>query len=133
MFLMDWYLSVFTKALPLEVAAQVWDMYLYEGEVYMLCVALGILKMFAPSLSLYGVEKISPFLLHLPENIKIEELFTFINQIHIPLKQYEKVRRKVCDLLLILCLTRLFLTFISFLCFLSTSLSSLFYLVPLLV
>jgi hypothetical protein len=95
MFLMDWYLSVFTKALPLEVAAQVWDMYLYEGEVYMLCVALGILKMFAPTLSLYGVEKISPLLLHLPENIKIEELFIFINQIHIPLKQYEKVRRKV--------------------------------------
>lgn len=97
MFLMDWYLSVFTKALPLEVAAQVWDMYLCEGEVYMLCVALGILKMYAPTLSLYGVEKISPFLLHLPEGIKVEELFTYISQIHIPVKQYEKVRKKMME------------------------------------
>ncbi len=48
MFLMDWNLSLFTKALPLEVAAQVWDVYLYEGEIYIMFVGLGILKMFAP-------------------------------------------------------------------------------------
>lgn len=48
MFLMDWNLSLFTKALPLEVAAQVWDVYLYEGEIYIMYVGLGILKMYAP-------------------------------------------------------------------------------------
>ena len=48
MYLMDWNMALFTKALPLEVAAQVWDMYLFEGEMYIMCVGLGILKMFAP-------------------------------------------------------------------------------------
>ncbi len=48
MFLMDWNLSLFTKALPLEVAAQVWDVYLFEGEIYIMYVGLGILKMYAP-------------------------------------------------------------------------------------
>ena len=48
MFLMDWNMALFTKALPLEVAAQVWDMYLFEVEMYIMCVGLGILKMFAP-------------------------------------------------------------------------------------
>ena len=48
MYLMDWNMALFTKALPLELAAQVWDMYLYEGEMYIMCVGLGILKMYAP-------------------------------------------------------------------------------------
>ena len=48
MFLMDWNLSLYTKALPLEVAANVWDVFLYEGESFLVCVGLGILKMYAP-------------------------------------------------------------------------------------
>lgn len=36
------------QTLPLEVAAHIWDVYLYEGEMYLMCVALGILKMYAP-------------------------------------------------------------------------------------
>ena len=36
---------------------------------------------FSYSLSLYGVEKISPFLLHLPESIKSEELFNYVSQV----------------------------------------------------
>lgn len=81
MFLMDWNMALFTKALPLEVAAQVWDMYLLEGELYIMCVGLGILKMYAPKLSTLGVEKISPFLLHLPERISPEELFLNVSQV----------------------------------------------------
>lgn len=97
MFLMDWNLSLFTKALPLEVAAHVWDIYLFEGEMFILCVGLGILKLYAPILSTFSVEKISPFLLHLPENIKSEELFASINQINISKKHYEKIRRRMIE------------------------------------
>lgn len=69
------------KALPLEVAAKVWDIYLCEGEVYILCVGLAILKQFAAKLATYSVEQILPFLLHLPENIGSEELFANIAQV----------------------------------------------------
>jgi hypothetical protein len=39
---------IITQTLPLEVAAHIWDVYLYEGEMYLMCVALGILKLYAP-------------------------------------------------------------------------------------
>lgn len=94
MYLMDWHLSLFTKALPLEIATKVWDAYLCEGEVYVLCVGLGILKMFAPKLSTFSVEKICPFLLHLPETIKSDELFANVAQISISKKHYEKIRKR---------------------------------------
>ena len=35
------------QTLPLEIAAHIWDVYLYEGEMYLMCVALGILKLYA--------------------------------------------------------------------------------------
>ena len=69
------------QTLPLEVAAHIWDIYLYEGEMYLMCVALGILKMYAPRLSTFTLEKVSTFLLHLPEDIKPEELFHNIAQV----------------------------------------------------
>lgn len=94
MYLMDWHLSLFTKALPLEIATKVWDAYLCEGEVYVLSVGLGILKMFAPKLSTFSVEKICPFLLHLPETIKADELFANVAQISISKRHYEKIRKR---------------------------------------
>jgi hypothetical protein len=97
MFLMDWYLSLFTKALPLDTATQVLDCYLCEGEVYLLCVALGVLKMFAPRLSALSFENISDFLLHLPANTHAEELLEHVAQISrkIPAAMYAKTRDKM--------------------------------------
>jgi hypothetical protein len=46
-----------------------------------MCVALGILKLYAPKLSTFALEKVSTFLLHLPEDIKTEELFLNISQV----------------------------------------------------
>lgn len=72
-----------------------WDGYLYEGEAYILSVGLGILKMYAAMLSTYTFERISPFLLHLPEDIKADDLFNNVAQINISKKHYEKIRRRM--------------------------------------
>lgn len=40
-FLMDWTLTVFAKALPICVAARLWDMFVCEGEVFIIRAALG--------------------------------------------------------------------------------------------
>jgi hypothetical protein len=82
--------------LPVEIAAHIWDIYLYEGERYLLCVTLGILKMYAAKLSMMKVEKISPFLLHLPNDINSEQLFYNISLIKITKSNYEKIRLKKC-------------------------------------
>eukprot|EP00741_Cyanophora_paradoxa_P019365 tig00021127_g18693.t1 len=44
MYLVDWLLTLFSKALPFEMACHVWDCYVLEGETFMYRAALGVLK-----------------------------------------------------------------------------------------
>jgi len=52
--------------------------------------------MYAAKLSMMKVEKISPFLLHLPSDINSEQLFYNISLIKITKSNYEKIRLKKC-------------------------------------
>lgn len=46
-FLLDWALTLFSKAMPINVAARLWDVYLLEGEIFFIKACLGIyLSMF---------------------------------------------------------------------------------------
>jgi hypothetical protein len=92
-FLLDWHLTIFSKALPLEIAARIWDCYLHCGEVYILRASLGLLRLFARRLSSLGMEKIIPFLAHVPEDELIaSELISNIEQIKISPEKYRNIR-----------------------------------------
>lgn len=96
MYLMDWNLALFSKALPLETAARIWDCYLVEGDVFIMRAALGILRMFAPKISQQNeVEGIMKILMHLPEDINSDELILNISQIKISSRKYEKIRTQI--------------------------------------
>jgi TBC1 domain family member 14 len=41
MFLMDWTLTLFAKALPISVAARLWDVYVLDGDVFIIRASLG--------------------------------------------------------------------------------------------
>ena len=90
MFLMDWHLTLFAKALPLDVAARVWDCYLAGGELFFLRCALGILRLYAPHLCQINMEEQMAFLTHLPMELKAEDLLTSIEQIQISERKYKK-------------------------------------------
>ena len=92
MFLMDWNLSLFSKALPIEVAARLWDCYLLEGEVFIIRAALGILKTYAARLAKRSLEGIMELLLHAPQDVCGDELMKNIEDIKIT--NYEQVRAK---------------------------------------
>ena len=44
MYLLSWLLTLFSKNIPLEVAARIWDGHLIFGEAYLVCACLGVLK-----------------------------------------------------------------------------------------
>ena len=92
MFLLDWYLAMFTKALPLEVAARVWDCYLAEGELFGLKISLGILRLFAAKLCNLRTEGIMAFLVHLPEDVDADKLLQSAHSIAISQGHFERVR-----------------------------------------
>lgn len=41
LYLLDWVYSVFAKAMPLDVACRVWDVFLRDGEEFLFRAALG--------------------------------------------------------------------------------------------
>lgn len=52
MYLLDWFLTLFSKSLPLDVATHLWDIYIFEGQAFLFRAALGLLKYIqAPILS----------------------------------------------------------------------------------
>jgi hypothetical protein len=56
MFLMDWVLTGFSKAAPMDVAARVWDAFLMYGDYMLFRAALGILKLCRPALLQHDFE-----------------------------------------------------------------------------
>jgi hypothetical protein len=44
MYLLSWLLTLFSKNIPLEVAARIWDGHLIFGEAFLVCACLGVLK-----------------------------------------------------------------------------------------
>lgn len=92
MFLLDWYLAIFTKALPLEAAARVWDCYLAEGELFGFKICLGILRLFAAKLCNLRTEGIMSFLVHLPEDVDSDKLLASAQSIAISQSHFERVR-----------------------------------------
>lgn len=98
MYLMDWNLALFAKALPLEAAARIWDCYLVEGEVFIMRAALGILRMYAETLCKKDLEGIMVLLVHIPEDINADDLMlTHIAQIKIDPKRYARVRARLSN------------------------------------
>ncbi|KAJ8895209.1 hypothetical protein PR048_000534 [Dryococelus australis] len=44
LYLLDWLYTVFAKAMPLDVACRVWDVFLRDGEEFLFKTALGELQ-----------------------------------------------------------------------------------------
>lgn len=44
MFLIDWFMTLYSKCLPIDVASVVWDLFLLDGEVVLYCTALALLR-----------------------------------------------------------------------------------------
>ena len=84
-FIVDWYITLFSKSLPLDVVARIWDGYLVHGRLYMYSCTIGILIYYEQELLNSDYEGIMKFLTHLSsstnqfENLDIERLFSIIN------------------------------------------------------
>lgn len=72
-----------------------WDCYLLAGEVFILRGSLGLLRLFAARLSSLSMEKILPFLAHVPEEaVNADDLMENIQQIKITPHKYDVIRQQ---------------------------------------
>jgi Rab-GTPase-TBC domain len=82
LYLVDWVMTLFSRSLPLELAARVWDMFLLDGESAVLKVALGVIRFLEEDLSVGLQEDCLTILTHLERvDMPEDELFSAISQI----------------------------------------------------
>jgi hypothetical protein len=92
MYIVDWVLTLYSKALPLDLAMRVWDHFFFEGTTFIYRVALGILKYGAPVLETGDFETSMTWLTHLGRQGLVEdELFDAIKSISFSRKNCEEI------------------------------------------
>lgn len=92
-YLVDWFMTVFLKPLPLDVASRVWDLYLLEGEIFLFKVMLALLKMHSHPLETYPRDMVLNLLHRFPADLDEEELFDLIAQYNLDPKKFKKLLR----------------------------------------
>lgn len=50
LFLIEWFMTLFSKCLPIDSASVIWDLFFLDGEVVLYCTALALLRMSEPKL-----------------------------------------------------------------------------------
>lgn len=91
-FTIDWILTVFSKSLPLEAAARVWDIFLFEGEVFLFRAIVGVLKFLQRDILINDFELNMKLLTHLPQDVDVEELLKVIASVQLLSGEYETMR-----------------------------------------
>ncbi|XP_063228303.1 TBC1 domain family member 14-like [Bacillus rossius redtenbacheri] len=81
LYLLDWMYTVFAKAMPLDVACRVWDVFLRDGEEFLFKTALGVLHLHQEALMKMDFIHGAQFLTRLPDGLAADELFRSIETI----------------------------------------------------
>jgi Rab-GTPase-TBC domain len=66
MYMINWVMSLYCGALPLDLVSRIWDVYVLDGDVAIFRAALGILKLLMPRLLSMNFEGIAYLLSHVP-------------------------------------------------------------------
>ncbi|GLG94232.1 Ecotropic viral integration site 5 ortholog [Gryllus bimaculatus] len=82
LYLLDWLYTVFAKAMPLDVACRVWDVFLRDGEEFLFKTALGVLHLHQDVLLQLDFLHGAQFLTKLPDDLAADQLFKSIESIH---------------------------------------------------
>lgn len=80
MYLLDWFLTIFSKSLPLDLATHLWDIYIFEGPSFLFRASLGILKYLEPLILSQELElgPCKKILARMPENLDPDSLLSSI-------------------------------------------------------
>jgi len=89
-YIMDWVLTIFAKALPLDVSTRVWDMVFLEGEIFVFQTALGVMKTLSDVLESACFDDCMSLLTHLPPTIDDDDLFKCIESIKLTPEMFRK-------------------------------------------
>ncbi|EGC37416.1 hypothetical protein DICPUDRAFT_86979 [Dictyostelium purpureum] len=82
-FLLEWFMTLFTKQLPLNIVFRIWDCYIMEGESFIYSTSIGILKLCKKFILLSNFEESLNIIKSTPHDLKEDDLFDSIKSIKI--------------------------------------------------
>ncbi|CAH2091485.1 unnamed protein product [Euphydryas editha] len=85
LYLLEWLYTAFAKAMPLDAACRVWDVFLRDGDTFLFNAALGILHLYQDELKDMDFISAAQFLTKLPEDLDPEALFKSISSVSMTL------------------------------------------------
>jgi len=82
LYMLDWVMTLFSKAAPLDLTCRIWDLLIRDGESFLFKAALGILAMFQDKLMMeQDFILLAQFLSRLPDSLDADCLFTKIEDL----------------------------------------------------
>ncbi|CAH2981134.1 unnamed protein product [Chilo suppressalis] len=85
LYLLEWLYTAFAKAMPLDAACRVWDVFLRDGDTFLFNTALGVLHLYQDELKDMDFIAAAQFLTKLPEDLDPEALFKSISSVSMTL------------------------------------------------
>ncbi|KAG7280302.1 hypothetical protein CRUP_026843, partial [Coryphaenoides rupestris] len=82
LYLIDWIFTLYSKALPLDVACRVWDVFCRDGEESLFRAALGLLRLYQDVLLQMDFIHMAQFLTRLPADLAPHLLFSSMANTH---------------------------------------------------
>lgn len=92
-FLMGWLVTLFTKALPLDMALQVWDRFFVEQHPFLVRVSVAILQCMAKELLTMPMETAVRALVRVPETVTEPRLRKAIDSVKLTKEEIKALRR----------------------------------------
>lgn len=90
-YIIDWYLTLFSKPLIIPVSSIIWDCFLFEGPIFIHLITLAILKLYESRLLKFNFEECLDFLHKLPEDVDIFDLLKMVENFVVPTKVLEEL------------------------------------------
>ncbi|CAF0864077.1 unnamed protein product [Adineta ricciae] len=81
-FALDWFFTIYSKSLPLDVVSRIWDMFFRDGDAFIFRTALAILSLYEERLCQLDTFHCLQFLTRLPDDLNVTALFKAIDKIN---------------------------------------------------
>ena len=81
-FALDWFFTIFSKSLPLDVVSRIWDLVFRDGDAFIFRTAIAILSLYEERLCQLDTFHCLQFLTRLPDDLNVTSLFKAIDRIN---------------------------------------------------
>lgn len=93
LFIFDWFITLYTRSMSLEIASRIWDVYFLQGEIVLFKTALGILRTMEKRIIGQSFDSVAYDLTHLPVMDEVE-FFANVEALMITEKRFSAILAK---------------------------------------